>query len=390
VIEITFSDNEISQLRALQIQHPHHVVRRRALILILKSQKIPHYIIARIAGISENTIRNYFEAYKKGGVEQLKTKNFYKPESSLKPFEIIVKEYFNKTPPATIAQACSDIEKLTGISLKNTQMRTYIKSIGVQHRKVNSVPAKVDIDAQKKFHDNELQPRLEEAKTGKRTVYFVDAAHFVLGAFLGYLWSFLRVFVRTPSGRQRFNVLGALNAITKELSMITNDSYITSIQVCELLRNLVKNSMTPITVVLDNARYQRCRLVMELAKELNIELLFLPPYSPNLNLIERLWKLVKKECLYSKYYDNFLLFSGAIQRFLTTMNNTHREKLDSLLTLNFQMFTEEQLKKPFKIDTFHTSQQLLPGCLPMSRFENSRVHTVDCCTYRMPCSIYYP
>lgn len=344
MVEIIFSDKNISQLQALQL-HPHHVVRRRALILTLKSQEIPHYKIARIADVCENTVRNTLASYRQGGIEKLKTTNFHKPASSLKPFEPTVKEYFDKTPPATITQACADIETLTGISIKNTQMRAYIKSIGVQHRKVNSIPAKADIDAQKKFLDDELQPRLEDAKAGKRVVYFVDAAHFVLGAFLGYLWSFVRVFVRTPSGRQRFNVLGALNAITKELLTITNDSYITSIQVCELLRNLAKNATLPVTLVLDNARYQRCRLVMDLAKELNIELLFLPPYSPNLNLIERLWKLVKKECLYSKYYDNFLLFSGAIQRFLTTMNGTHSEKLNSLLTLNFQMFTEDQFKK---------------------------------------------
>ena len=223
-------------------------------------------------------------------------------------------------------------------------MRAYIKSIGIRHRKVNSIPAKANIEAQKKFHDEELQPRLEEAKAGKRTVYFVDAAHFVLGAFLGYLWSFVRVFVRTPSGRQRFNVLGALNAVTKELVTITNDTYITSVQVGELLRQLAKDATTPITLVLDNARYQRCYFVIELAKELGIELLFLPPYSPNLNLIERLWKLVKKECLYSTYYENFALFRQSIQTFFTTMTHTHQEKLNSLLTLNFQSFTDEQFQ----------------------------------------------
>ena len=223
-------------------------------------------------------------------------------------------------------------------------MRAYIKSIGIRHRKVNSIPAKANIEAQKKFHDEALQPRLEEAKAGKRTVYFVDAAHFVLGAFLGYLWSFVRVFVRTPSGRQRFNVLGALNAVTKELITITNDTYITSVQVGELLRQLAKEATAPITLVLDNARYQRCYFVVELAKELGIELLFLPPYSPNLNLIERLWKLVKKECLYSTYYENFALFRQSIQTFLATMTHTHHEKLNSLLTLNFQSFTEEQFQ----------------------------------------------
>ena len=83
---------------------------------------------------------------------------------------------------------------------------------------------------------------------------------------------------------------------------------------------------------------------MNLAKELGIELLFLPAYSPNLNLIERLWKLVKKECLNSKYYENFPLFRNAIQTFLDTMHNTHQKKLASLLTLEFQMFNEEQFK----------------------------------------------
>jgi transposase len=343
VIEITFSEASIAALHELQM-HPHHVVRRRALVLMLKSQKIAHNKIARITNVCENTVHQYLETYLQGGLETQTTLNFHRPQSRLKPFDDEVRDYFEKTPPATIAQACADIKERTGVSIKNTQMRAYIKSIGIRHRKVNSIPAKANIEAQQKFHDEELQPRLEEAKAGKRIVYFVDAAHFVLGAFLGYLWSFVRMFVRTPSGRQRFNVLGALNAITKELITITNDTYITSVQVCELLREIAENATIPVTLVLDNARYQRCHLVIALAEELKIELLFLPPYSPNLNLIERLWKLVKKECLYSVYYETFSSFQHAIQIFLVTMNQTHQEKLESLLTLNFQSFSEEQFK----------------------------------------------
>jgi transposase len=81
-----------------------------------------------------------------------------------------------------------------------------------------------------------------------------------------------------------------------------------------------------------------------LAVELNIELLFLPPYSPNLNLIERLWKLVKKECLYSIYHESFPLFRQKIQNFLDTMNATHQAELDSLLTLKFQLFHVNQVQ----------------------------------------------
>lgn len=220
-------------------------------------------------------------------------------------------------------------------------MRAYLKVLGASCRKVSSIPAKADPQAQQAFHDEKLQPRLAEAKAGKRDVYFVDAAHFVLGAFLGYLWSFVRVFIPTPSGRQRFNILGALHAVSKQLVTITNDSYITSTQVCELLHKIAKNAESPVTLIPDNARYQRCKLVIELAAELNIELLFLPPYSPNLNLIERLWKLVKKECLYSRYYENFTLFKNSISDFLSNMNQTHQQNLNSLLTTKFQMFTTE-------------------------------------------------
>lgn len=262
----------------------------------------------------------------------------------------MIRAHFEKHPVSTASQACKEVEELTGLVIKNTQMRAYLKHLGIEWRKVSSIPAQVDIEAQKKFHDEQLQPKLEEAKEGKRSVYFVDSAHFVLGAFLGYLWSLTRVFVRTPSGRQRFNVLGALNAITKELVTISNDSYITSIQVCELLRKLADSTTLPITLVLDNARYQRCQLVINLAQTLGIELLFLPPYSPNLNLIERLWKLTKNTCLYSKYYGNFREFSHAISHFLATMNCSHQRELDSLLTLKFQLFTEDQIKKAEDFD----------------------------------------
>ena len=165
-----------------------------------------------------------------------------------------------------------------------------------------------------------------------------------MGAFLGFVWCFERVFVRAPSGRKRFNVLAALNAITHEIITVTNDSYINALSVCELLRKLAAlNLSIPITLVLDNARYQKCQIVQDLAKSLDIELLYLPSYSPNLNLIERLWKFVKKQCLYSKYYENFTLFQEAISTCVENAHNTHKKELDSLLTLRFQSFKKTQI-----------------------------------------------
>ena len=132
-------------------------------------------------------------------------------------------------------------------------------------------------------------------------------------AFLGYLWCFERIFVRGPSGRKRWNVLGAFNAVTGQLTSVANDGYINATTVCELLRKLsVQYAGRRITIVLDNARYQHCKLVEGLAAELGITLRFLPSYSPNLNLIERLWKFVKKKCLYNIYYETFDDFKAGI------------------------------------------------------------------------------
>ena len=160
---------------------------------------------------------------------------------------------------------------------------------------------------------------------------------------MGFLWCFTRLFLRSPSGRQRYNVLGALNAISHKLITVVNDSYINAQSVCDLLWKLSRQNLkAPITLVLDNARYQKCKVVWELAEALNIELLYLPSYSPNLNLIERLWKFLKKQCLYSKYYDNFGKFKEAISKVLKETHTTHKAELDSLLTLNFQTFKESQ------------------------------------------------
>jgi len=195
-----------------------------------------------------------------------------------------------------------------------------------------------------------LEPLLDEARAGKRHVFFADAAHCVLGAWLGYLrpsfseevvvpWSLARVILPTPSGRQRFHVLGALDAITHEIVTVTNTTDINSASVVTLLERLAKDfSDRPITLVLDNARYQRNAYVMGEAVRLGITLLWLPTYSPNLNLIERLWKFVKADGLHGRYYATFAPFKEAIINCLDNAPTRHKAPLDSLLTLNFQLF----------------------------------------------------
>ena len=200
------------------------------------------------------------------------------------------------------------------------------------------------VETQAKFLDAELKPKLDAAQAGKGHVFFVDAAHFVLGTFVCCLWSFTRIFVRAASGRQRFNVLGAWNAVTRDLIAVTNTTVVNTETMCELLRKIAAQGLSgPITLVLDNARYQRNAVVQDLAKALGITLLFLPSYSPNLNLIERLWKFIKRRSLYGRYHPTFAGFRAAIEETIDGLSTTHADQLKTLMTLKFQQFQDVSL-----------------------------------------------
>lgn len=348
MIKLEFTTEQVNDIRYNAYHHPHPHVQRKMNALSMKNSGIHNKKICSSLGISENTLRAYFKQYQKGGVDELSKINFYKPTSTLNEHQATLKEYFDEHPPFSVKEASHTIHKLTGIQRGITQTRAFMKSIGLKRLKTGTIPAKADHDKQTEFHNDVLQPLLEEAKENKKAVYFVDSVHFIHSLFLAFVWCFSRVFVQAPSKRSRFNVLGAINAITHKLVTITNNTYITATTVCELLEKLAKMHTIPITLILDNARYQRCEAVISLALKLNIELIFLPTYSPNLNLIERLWKFVKKKCLNGRYYSTFTDFTKAITDCLDNLPE-YEDELKSLLSLKFQDLSGNNFKK--KSDT---------------------------------------
>ena len=180
---------------------------------------------------------------------------------------------------------------------------------------------------------------MQEAKDGKIKLLFVDASHFIMGCdYLGYIYGKVRRFIRTFSGRSRYNVLGALDYVSKKLTTITNDSYITATEVCELIKKVsLEYAGEPIFLILDNARYQKCLLVQSLAAELKVTLVYIPPYSPNLNLIERLWKHVKSR-LRTKYYSNFTIFKEKIDSITDSTDKSDKFIIDELICEKVQFF----------------------------------------------------
>lgn len=348
MIRIEFTPEQIDELDYERYHYPHPKVQRKMEAVYLKGQGLPHAEICRLCRISETTLVTYLRQYQEGGIDRLKELGYRGKTSELDVHQETLKTHFEQHPPRSVKEARAEIERLTGIKRSPTQIREFLHRIGMEPRKVGYVPGKSsDPDKQTEqeaFREQELEPRLEEAKSGQRAVLFMDAAHFVHSVFLGWVWCFARLFVASASGRKRFNVLGAVDAVTKRIFTFTNETYINAASVCALLDAIaVYYGAIPITIVLDNARYQKCQLVREHAAALGIELLFLPSYSPHLNLIERLWYFVRKECLYSKYYADFSAFKQAITDCLKNANTNHQQELESLLALNFQSFVNVQI-----------------------------------------------
>jgi transposase len=341
-----FTEEELRIINHERFYHPDPNVQQRMEILWLKSHGEIHERIAVLAGVSRSTVQRVLDLFHQGRLNAVRQFHWHQRASALDPYRKTLEEEFRERPPHTAAEACDRIEKITGVRRKESQVRKFLREIlGMNWRKTAAIPVppKKSIEEhaaiQAEFLETKLEPRLEEARAQQRTLFFVDAAHFVMGSFLGWLWCAARIFVRSSSGRKRYNVLGACNAVTHELIRVTNDGYINAGSVCELLQKIADLKLpNPVTLVLDNARYQHCQKVQDFASERGIELLFLPSYSPNLNLIERLWKFVKKETLNSRHYQTFEEFRVAIDECLDSLHTDHAAKLDTLLSHKFQTF----------------------------------------------------
>lgn len=314
-------------------------VRTKLLVIRMHAEGGKHGFIAKCLKLHPNTITNYLKEWLAGGLPAVVEDNYYRPSSAIEPFMACLRCSFAAAPVADVKAAAARIKALTGIHLSESQARRTLHKLGLKYRKAAAIPGKCDAQLQFDFHRQEMVPRLEAAAEGTRKVFFVDAAHFVMGAFLGMLWCFGRMFIKTSPGRQRHSVLGAIDSHSHQIISVTTDGTVSAALVTALMDKIrAAHPGIPITLILDNARYQRCAEVTGNAQGQDIELLYLPAYSPNLNLIERLWKLTKKKCLTNRHYGTFKDFRTAIDDCLQRMSDDYRDELKSLLTPNFQFF----------------------------------------------------
>ncbi len=350
--QLHLSQAEMQQLDTERFSHKQVLVQRRLHCVYLKaSTSLSNEMIGVCMQVQANQVGQYIKLYEQGGITRLCQTQYGTNRSALEDHAALLVSAFVEQPPLTLSQARHRILELTGLERDNSRVEAFLKRHGFIYRKCGYVPGKADPAQQQTWLEESFQAELQGAQKGQKVLLFMDAAHFVLSHFCCMMWCVKRLFLPSGAGharpgRNRINVLGALNAISQEITTLINTTYINAEVIKDFLLQLRKQYPNlPITIVLDNARYQHCKMVMAFAESLHIKLLFLPPYSPNLNIIERLWKFTKKKVLYGQYYKRPELFHQAIKDFFQHLE-THQKELKSLLTLKFQTFDYSRIYAP--------------------------------------------
>lgn len=240
--------------------------------------------------------------------------------------------------PQSVGEVMLEIEDRFGITYSQEAVRKLLHRMGFSYKKSKIIPQHPAPEIQEEFvrEYEELRKNTDQ----NDQIYFVDAAHLIFNTEAAFAWILkeCELFLPAQTGRQRINELGAYSPITKEVVVIEDENVCNANTVIELFRKL--KTLNPkadhIHIYLDNVKYHRARIIRDFVKGDKIMLHYLPSYSPNLNLIERLWRLLRKKVKKNKFYRSFSLFKNAIHEFFEWIKYDKSE-LDALLTENFEI-----------------------------------------------------
>jgi len=294
---------------------------------------------AKVLLLDEDTVHKYLQLYQQGGVERLLTMHYQGSQANLNPKQL---EVLDKHLMENIYIRAKDIvayvEEVFGVIYTVQGMTDLLKRLGYVYKKPKLVPGKhQDVETQLAFVES--YEKLKQSKDKDDPIYFMDGVHPQHNPVAAYGWIKRGVdkTIESNTGRNRVNINGAIDISCFNV-VVEFDERVNAQSTIALFKKIEAKHRKAniIYIYCDNARYYHSRLVQEFLKTSRIVMIFLPPYSPNLNLIERLWKYFRKEILYNEYYEKFSDFQAACQNFFAGIKE-HKKALRSLLTENFQI-----------------------------------------------------
>ena len=336
--DYTLSKEKIAELEKFHrsLRDKRQADRIKAVIALSKGWSAAQ--VAEILLFDENTSRHYFERYQQGGVPALLDDSYSGAEPKLdvhqmSELEGYLEEYILPDAKSVIAH----IDKQYGVHYSVSGVTDLLHRLGFSYKKPTHVPGKQDPAQQQAFLEE--YAHLKASKSENDPIYFADATHPQHNSIPSYGWikKGQEKELKANCGRQRLNINGAINIETLEPTTGFYDTNNADSTIDLFSKIEAKHpDAKVIYIIVDNARYYRSCLLKEYTEGTKIKLIFLPPYSPNLNLIERYWKFFKKKVLNNRYYETFDEFKLACQRFFQKRKK-YLPELQALLTEHFHI-----------------------------------------------------
>jgi len=339
-MEFTLSETELKELRAIQKKFGTH--RRRyikATVLIMLHRKVRVWEIGDFLGIDDNTVYRYAESYRKVGMPTYMEDHYHPYEGKLsEEQEKALETHLRQTCYPNARSVCACILEKFGVSYTPTGLVALLHRLGFVYKQTKVVPGKADEAAQVKFLEETLPQILTEVEQGDAVLYFADAVHPTHNTVSskGWIKKGQTFEIEGNSGRERLNINAAINGTDPAQLVYNTPDTVNAASTRNLAEQLLsKHSDKTVYLVCDNARYNHNHELNKWVEGKPIKLVFLPTYSPNLNLIERLWRFLRQHIINSTYYERFEQFRNEIVSFLNSLH-LYKDELKSLLTLNFR------------------------------------------------------
>lgn len=309
--------------------------RNRLCVILARDDGLEPDLIAQVLRLSRTSVYDYLRDYQSNEKFQHGAKGGTESKLSKKQAEELL-EHLSQYTYRKVKDICTYVLTKYKITYSTGGMTSWLKKNNFVFKSPVSVPGKLDLKKQAAFI--EQYEKLKANLLKDEQIYFSDAAHpdYQSQAVCGWIQKGLKKTIKTTNKQTRLHIIGALNLEgmdirTKEYSTIGGE------EVIDFFRELeTQSTASKIYIIADNGRAYKNKLVQEYLKTSKIEMVHLPPYSPNLNAIERLWKVMREVVTYNKYYEKFTDFERAIREFFTEKIPILRDELKERITDVFQ------------------------------------------------------
>ena len=306
--------------------------------ILLLDRGFSHSEVASILLIDMTTVWRWHQLYTEKGLSGLLQDNYTGGTSKLTKEQLAeLDNHLEDNVYLTAKEICAFVRKTFKVKYTPKGMVSLLHNLGYTYKKPKHIPGKANSEAQQEFI--ERYTRLKENKAPEDRIYFMDAAHVLHNSQPAYGWikKGQEMVIKSNTGRRRINLNGAY-CIDNHTAVIQESDTVNAQSTIALFKEIMrKQPLGLIYLILDNAKYYRSQLVNEFVqRNPRIQLHFLPAYSPNLNVIERLWRFFKKNITYNSYYEEFAVFRKYSLNFFKNIKK-YKSDLETLMTDNFEL-----------------------------------------------------